>query len=82
MNLAGHLRGAVKMRDLPWDVRRAENRIRNDDPVGVTFWKVTNGIRLTGMPAFEDSLKDQQRWQVSEFLANADKGERRVNCFD
>jgi len=44
-----------------------------DDPVGVTFWKVTNGIRLTGMPAFEDSLKDQQRWQVSDLLANAYK---------
>lgn len=44
-----------------------------DDPVGITFWKVTNVILLTGMPAFEDSLKDGQRWQVSELLGNADK---------
>src|SRR5579863_3925553 len=27
-----------------------------DDPVGETFWKVQNGIRLTGMPAFKGSL--------------------------
>jgi thiosulfate dehydrogenase len=44
-----------------------------DDPAGVTFWKVTNGIRLTGMPAFVGSLSDEQRWQVSELLANANK---------
>ena len=44
-----------------------------DDPAGETYWKVKNGIRLTGMPGFEKSLSDQQLWQVSEFLANADK---------
>jgi thiosulfate dehydrogenase len=44
-----------------------------DDPVGETFWKVQNGIRLTGMPAFRDGLTDDQMWQVSQLLANADK---------
>jgi len=44
-----------------------------DDPPGETYWKVTNGIRLTGMPAYTGSLSDQQRWQVSLMLANADK---------
>jgi mono/diheme cytochrome c family protein len=44
-----------------------------DDPAGETYWKVKNGIRLTGMPSFEKSLSDQQIWQVSEFLAKADK---------
>jgi thiosulfate dehydrogenase len=44
-----------------------------DDPVGETFWKVSNGIRLTGMPAFRGSLSDEQLWQVSQLLANADK---------
>ena len=44
-----------------------------DDPPGETFWKVTNGIRLTGMPGYNQSLSDQQRWQVSFLLANADK---------
>src|SRR5580698_655 len=44
-----------------------------DDPPGETYWKVANGIRLTGMPAFKDVLTDSQMWQVSLLLANADK---------
>ena len=44
-----------------------------DDPPGETYWKVSNGIRLTGMPAFKDVLSDTQMWQVSLLLANADK---------
>lgn len=42
-----------------------------DDPVGETFWKVQNGIRLTGMPAFQRSLSDEQMWQVSQLLAHS-----------
>ena len=44
-----------------------------DDPPGETYWKVKNGIRLTGMPSFHDSLTEDQMWQVSLLLANADK---------
>jgi thiosulfate dehydrogenase len=44
-----------------------------DDEPGETYWKVTNGIRLTGMPGFDKTLSDVQRWQVSLLLANADK---------
>ena len=44
-----------------------------DDPVGATFWVVKNGIRLTGMPAFNGSLTDSEMWQVSLLLLNADK---------
>ena len=44
-----------------------------DDPVGVTYWKVTNGIRMTGMPGFGEMLTPAQAWQVSLLLANADK---------
>ena len=44
-----------------------------DDPPGETYWKVKNGIRLTGMPAFGQSLSDTQIWQVSLLVANADK---------
>ena len=44
-----------------------------DDPPGVTYWKVKNGIRLTGMPSFKDALTDQQMWQVSALMARADK---------
>jgi len=45
----------------------------SDDPPGETFWKVANGIRLTGMPAYKDVLNETQMWQVSLLLANADK---------
>jgi mono/diheme cytochrome c family protein len=43
-----------------------------DDPEGVTFWKVNHGIRLTGMPSFGKSLSDQQIWQVTLFLKHMD----------
>jgi mono/diheme cytochrome c family protein len=44
-----------------------------DDPVGESYWKAANGIRLTGMPGYRGSLSDEQLWQVSQFLATADK---------
>jgi thiosulfate dehydrogenase len=44
-----------------------------DDPAGETYWKVANGIRLTGMPEFKHALNDTEMWQVSLLLANADK---------
>ena len=45
----------------------------SDDPVGETYWKVFNGIRLTGMPSFKTQLSDTEMWQVSIFLGNASK---------
>jgi mono/diheme cytochrome c family protein len=44
-----------------------------DDPAGVTYWKVSNGIRMTGMPAFGETLTPTQMWQISLLLAKADK---------
>jgi mono/diheme cytochrome c family protein len=44
-----------------------------DDPAGETYWKVANGIRLTGMPGYAKSLSDKELWQVSLMLADADK---------
>ena len=44
-----------------------------DDPVGESFWKVKNGIRLSGMPGFKDALSETQMWQVSALLAKADQ---------
>jgi mono/diheme cytochrome c family protein len=44
-----------------------------DDPVGETYWKVKNGIRLSGMPGYEASLSDEEIWQVSLLLAKADQ---------
>ena len=45
----------------------------SDDPIGETYWKVKNGIRLTGMPSYVKILTDQQMWDVSGLLATADK---------
>ena len=45
----------------------------SDDPPGETYWKVANGIRLTGMPAYKKVLSETEMWQVSILLANADK---------
>lgn len=44
-----------------------------DDPQGVTFWKVTHGIRLSGMPGFSATLSATERWQVTMLVACADK---------
>jgi thiosulfate dehydrogenase len=45
----------------------------SDDEAGETYWKVANGIRLSGMPAYSHVLTDAQMWQVSLLLKNADK---------
>jgi thiosulfate dehydrogenase len=44
-----------------------------DDPVGETYWKVKNGIRLTGMPGYGDGLSDTEIWQVSLLLLHANE---------
>jgi len=44
-----------------------------DDEPGESYWKVANGIRLTGMPGYKSTLTETQMWQVSLLLANADK---------
>lgn len=35
------------------------------------YWKVKNGVRLTGMPSFKGSFTEQQIWEVSQFVGNA-----------
>jgi thiosulfate dehydrogenase len=44
-----------------------------DDPAGVTFWKVYHGIRFTGMPSFAATLNETQIWQVTAFLQTMDR---------
>lgn len=43
-----------------------------DDPDGATFWKISNGIRLSGMPRF-DNIPESARWQLTLLLKHADK---------
>ena len=40
-----------------------------DDEPGETYWKVANGIRLTGMPGFNQQLSTTEMWQVSLLLS-------------
>jgi mono/diheme cytochrome c family protein len=70
--------GAHMFPDAPplWDVHHHGTEAAlgvSDDPPGETYWKVANGIRLTGMPAYKQALSETQMWQVSVLLANADK---------
>jgi len=44
-----------------------------DDEPGETYWKIFNGIRLSGMPGFSKSLSETQVWQIALLVANADK---------
>ena len=45
----------------------------SDDEPGETFWKVKNGIRLTGMPAYAHVLSTDEMWDVTLLLKNADQ---------
>ena len=44
-----------------------------DDDAWETYWKAESGIRMTGMPGFKGRLNEQQIWQVTLLLKNADK---------
>ncbi len=63
---------AKGMFPLPPQLLNKEEMV-TDDPVGNTFWVVSNGIRLTGMPGFGETLGKTQVWQISQMLKNADK---------
>jgi thiosulfate dehydrogenase len=43
-----------------------------DDPEGYSFWKIKHGIRWTAMPAWHDTLSDQQIWTLALFLKHMD----------
>jgi thiosulfate dehydrogenase len=43
-----------------------------DDPVEMTYWKITHGIRFTGMPSYVKTLTENQRWAIATFLRHQD----------
>jgi thiosulfate dehydrogenase len=71
--LPNQSRSAIAAGEYPAPPQLFEGKGVTDDPPGETYWKAANGIRLTGMPAFDKSLSTTQLWQVSLLLANADK---------
>jgi len=44
-----------------------------DDPEGVSFWKIKHGIRWTGMPSWKATLSDQQIWTLALVLKHMNK---------
>jgi thiosulfate dehydrogenase len=44
-----------------------------DDEAWESYWKVENGIRMSGMPGFHGTLSEEQIWQVSVLVKKADK---------
>jgi cytochrome c len=70
----GQPRPAVSKEMFPLLPQLFENEdMVNDDPEGVTYWKVTHGIRLSGMPGFGGALSDAQRWQLTMLVTHADR---------
>jgi thiosulfate dehydrogenase len=57
----------------PQPPRLLEGTGVTDDEPGETYWKIFNGIRLSGMPGFSKSLSETQMWQIALLLKNADK---------
>src|SRR5262245_49264952 len=51
----------------------SKDEMMTEDPVGESYWKIANGIRLTGMPGFGETLSQTQVWQLSQLIKNADK---------
>jgi thiosulfate dehydrogenase len=43
----------------------------DDDPEGVTYWKIEHGIRFTGMPAYHPAIDEKSIWQMTYFLKRA-----------
>jgi thiosulfate dehydrogenase len=71
--LPGQPATAIAKGEYPAPPVLMEGKGVTDDEPGETYWKVANGIRLTGMPGFSRSLAPAQMWQVSLLLADADK---------
>jgi len=71
--LPGKEQTAIALGEFPKPPHLFKGKGVTDDEPGETYWKVANGIRLTGMPAFDKHLSPTEMWQVSLLLANADK---------
>lgn len=71
--IAGKPETAIAKGMFPRPPQLMQGKGVTDDPAEETYWKVTHGIRLTGMPGFKGSFSDTQAWQVSLLLAHADK---------
>jgi thiosulfate dehydrogenase len=44
-----------------------------DDEAWESYWKIRNGIRMSGMPGFKGHLTEIEIWQVTVLVKNADE---------
>jgi len=71
--LPGKQQSAIALGEFPKPPHLFKGKGVTDDEPGETYWKVANGIRMTGMPAFDKHLSPTEMWQVSLLVADADK---------
>lgn len=71
--LPGQKKTSIAKGMYPHPPELTEGKGVTDDEPGESYWKVANGIRLTGMPGFRATLSETQMWQISLLVANADK---------
>jgi thiosulfate dehydrogenase len=71
--LPGEPKGAIALGMYPAPPQLFHGTGVTDDDAWESYWKVENGIRMTGMPGFKDRLTEAQIWQVSVLVKNADK---------
>jgi thiosulfate dehydrogenase len=71
--LPGQKETAIAKGMYPHPPKLMEGKGVTDDEPGESYWKVMNGIRLTGMPGFKTQLSETQGWQLSLLVAHADK---------
>jgi len=71
--LPGQAQTAIAQGMFPKPPKLMEGKGVTDDAAEETYWKVSGGIRMTGMPGFDKMLSSTQMWQVSLLCANADK---------
>jgi len=71
--LPGQQEAQIAVGMYPRPPKLMEGKGVTDDEPGESYWKIANGIRLTGMPRFQPALTQNQMWQVSLLVAHADK---------
>jgi thiosulfate dehydrogenase len=71
--LPGQPKSAIATGMYPHPPKLLEGKGVTDDEPGETYWKVSNGIRLTGMPGFKTTLAETQMWEITLLVAQADK---------
>jgi thiosulfate dehydrogenase len=71
--LPGEPKGAIQAGMFPAPPQLFHGIGVTDDDAWESYWKVENGIRLSGMPGFKDSLTEKQIWEVAVLVKNADK---------